>query len=160
MKKNKLFLILLALLAFGQMAWAQQTNVNYIDAYGEPQTASAYLITSASTTLGMQGYDIFYYVEGNVEINSQVTYNSNINLILCDGASLTVNTTDQNAINCSADNSTLTIYGQTNGIGQLTATATSGSGIYTEYFTINGGVINASGSSNGIYANKTLVINR
>ena len=160
MKKNKLFLILLALLAFGQMAWAQQTNVNYIDAYGEPQTASAYLITSASTTLGMQGYDIFYYVEGNVEINSQVTYISNINLILCDGASLTVNTTDQNAINCSADNSTLTIYGQTNGTGQLTATATSGSGIYTEYFTINGGVINASGSSNGIYANKTLVINR
>ncbi len=164
--KKTITLILFALLAFGQTAWAQQTNVNYIDANGEPQTASAYLITSSNTTLGMQGYDIWYYVEGNVEINSQVTYISNINLILCDGASLTVNSTDEDAIHCSADNSTLTIYGQTNGTGQLTATATSSSGanpytgIYTEYFTINGGVINASGPSNGIYANKTLVINR
>ena len=164
--KKTITLILFALLAFGQTAWAQQTNVNYIDANGEPQTASAFLITSSNTTLGMQGYDIWYYVEGNVEINSQVTYISNINLILCDGASLTVNSTDEDAIHCSADNSTLTIYGQTNGTGQLTATATSSSGanpytgIYTEYFTINGGVINASGPSNGIYANKTLVINR
>ena len=65
MKKNVFLPILLALLAFGQTAWAQQTNVNYIDANGEPQTASAYLITSSNTTLGMQGYDIWYYVEGN-----------------------------------------------------------------------------------------------
>ena len=159
MKKTPI-LLLLALLTFVPMAWAQQTNVNYIDAYGEPQTASAYLIKSSSTVLGMQYEDIWYYVQGNVEINSQVTYISNINLILCDGASLTINTTNEDAIHCSASNSTLTIYGQTSGTGQLTATATSSSGIYTEYFTIHGGVINASGSSNGIYANKTLVINR
>ena len=161
MKRSKLLLILFVLLAFGQTVWAQDpVSVSYVGANGEPQTAYAYLITSSSTTLGMQGYDICYYVQGNVEINSQVTYISNINLILCDNASLTINTTNQDAIHCSADNLTLTIYGQTNGTGQLTATATSSSGIYTEYFTINGGIINASGSSNGIYANKTLVINR
>ena len=151
--------------------WAQNiVSVSYIDADGEPQTVNAISLDEIAsvnpngTTIGTSGFTNWYVVQGsNVVMNGQLGYNGGINLILCDGASLTVSNTDGNAIQ-SLDNTetvtTLTIYVQSQGSGQLVATASGNKAIQTENLTIHGGVISATGGANGIYtSNGNIVIN-
>ena len=169
MKKARLLLILLALLAFGQTAWAQSIiSVNYIDANGQSQPANAISLDEIANanpngaTIGTSGFTNWYVVQGSdVVMNGQLGYNGGINLILCDGAKLTVNNTGGNAIQ-SLDNTdtkyTLTIYVQTNGTGQLVATATGNKAIQTENLTIHGGTISATGGAHGIYAPSSDII--
>ncbi len=56
-----------------------------------------------------------YVVEGNVEINGKITLNGNVDLIIKDGAKLTVN----NYIYGGTSKYNLSIYGQANQTGQL-----------------------------------------
>ena len=163
--KKTLTLIFFALLAFGQMAWAQ---VNYIDANGHSATCTNYTILDAiiaadpnsDMSLGYTGVDNWFVVQGSdVVLNGQLGYKGDLNLILCDGAKLTVNKTGGNAIQ-SLDNTdakyTLTIYVQEYGTGQLVTNAA----IQTENITINGGVINVTSGGAGIYApSSDIVIN-
>ena len=147
MKRNRLLLILLALLAFGSMAWAQNiVSVNYVDEQGVTQTVNATSIDHIASvnpngsTIGSSGFTNWYVVEGsNVVMNGQLGYYGGINLILCDGAKLTVTNTDGNAIQ-SLDNSettyTLTIYVQSQGTGQLVATASGNKAIQTEHIKV------------------------
>ena len=175
MKKNKLFLILLALLAFGPKAWAQ---VNYIDASGNTATCTDYQVLdniiaaapNTDKTIGYENYQNWFVVQGSdVVLNGRLGYNGHLNLILCDGAKLTINNADGNAIQ-SLDSdpetiTTLTIYVQEQGTGQLVATTSSNEynsykAIQTENLTIYGGVITATGGTNGIYApSSDIVIN-
>jgi hypothetical protein len=174
MKKTSI-LILLALLAFGPKAWAQ--GYDYITADGTPHNTytdginNVYVLDgiiaadpNSDISLGYTGADNWFVVQGsNVVLNGQLGYKGDLNLILCDGAKLIVNKTDGNAIQ-SLDNTdtkyTLTIYVQTNGTGQLVATASGDKAIQTENLTIHGGVISATGGANGIYApNSNIIIN-
>ena len=173
MKKNRLLIILLALFAFGQMAWAQSIiSVNYVDENGVTQTENAISLDQIANanpngaTIGTSGFTNWYVLQGsNVVMNGQLGYNGGINLILCDGASLTINATDEDAIHCLTGNLTLTIYVQSQGTGQLVATASSSNNynmykaIQTQNLTIHGGVINATGGTHGIYAGSNIVIN-
>ena len=172
---RKSLLILFALLAFGSMAWAQNVvNVSYIDETGATQTVNATVLDdiinadpNSDKSIGFSNLNSTFVVQGNnVVLNGQLGYNGNLNLILCDGAKLTINKTDGNAIQ-SLDNTetktTLTIYVQSNGTGQLVATASgneynSYKAIQTENLTIHGGVISATGGSNGIYAPSSDII--
>ena len=161
--KKTLTLILFALLAFAQTAWAQNiVSVNYVDETGTTQNVNATSLDEIAAvnpngaTIGTSGFTNWYVVQGsNVVMNGQLGYYGGINLILCDGAKLTVNNTGGNAIQ-SLDNTdtkyTLTIYVQTNGTGQLVATATGNKAIQTEHLTIHGGTISATGGAHGIYA--------
>lgn len=163
--KKTFTLILLALLAFAPMAWAQ---INYIDANGYPATCTNYqilddIISAAPNSdkiIGYENMDSWFVLQGsNVVLNGQLGYNGHMNLILCDGAKLTVNNTDGNAI-ASLDNTetitTLTIYVQEYGTGQLVTNAA----IQTENITINGGVISVTSGGAGIYApSNDIVIN-
>ena len=95
--KKSFILILFALLAFGQTAWAQ---INYIDANGDPATCTNYQILddiisaapNSDKTIGYEGMDNWFVLQGsNVVLNGQLGYNGHMNLILCDGAKLTIN---------------------------------------------------------------------
>ena len=94
MKKNKLFLMLLALLAFGQTAWAQSiVSVNYVDENGMTQPVNAISLDEVASVnpnganIGQSGFTNWYVVQGSdVVMNGQLGYNGGINLILCDGA--------------------------------------------------------------------------
>ena len=163
MKKTKLLLSLLAIMAFGQMAWAQSiVSVNYVDENGVTQPVNATSLDEIAgvnpngATIGTSGFTNWYVVQGsNVVMNGQLGYYGGINLILCDGAKLTVNNTGGNAIQSLDDSDTkytLTIYVQTNGTGQLVATASGDKAIQTENLTIHGGVIRATGGAHGIHA--------
>jgi len=135
MKKKRLFGILLSLalmltmmLTIGLTAYAgsedpaaNQTAVKYMDANGEERTCDNYAEVTSSTKNWSEGW---YVVKDEVTINDKVVAEGNVNLILCDGAKLVVTTESGDAIGNDGGrvHFNLTIYGQKNGTGELTAT--------------------------------------
>ena len=99
--------------------WAKITSetdvtlsVSYVDAAGVPKgPVSAYRI-GTSNNLGSG----WYVVSGNVTMDSRLNVKGDVNLILCDGAELTVNA----GIGVNSGYS-LTIYGQSGQTGALKA---------------------------------------
>ena len=122
----------------------------YLNTDNETADQQANLVNTGSTTwTGSDPDGGWYVVQGEVDINSCVNVSGTVNLILADGCNLKIN----GGINVSSGNS-LTIYGQGEGTGALTATgADSQAGIGGGQFqsggtiTINGGSITA--NSNG-----------
>ena len=141
-------------------------GVNYIDADGTLQTATGITIIESSNTgltLGSSSKPAWYVVPaGTVTISGKLRLNdSDVRLILCDGATLTV-IGDGDAL--MIPNGSLTIYGQAQQSGTINATNTSsdGNAIYSPYnITINGGTVSATASGETIrslYGN--IIINR
>ena len=155
--KKKLGWILSLTLCFALMIAATlvtasaDASVSYIDANGRTLTcASATVVTESDTTWGASdSQEHWYVVNSNVTINTRITVTGNVHLILADGYTLTasqgINVTDTNS---------LTIYGQAEGTGALTATGAgwqAGIGGDRQQsggtITINGGTVNATGGS-------------
>ena len=87
---------------------AYSTTTNYF----ETLTAAAYLdVTDTTTTMS----NSWYAVRGNLYISSRINITGTVNLILCDGATLTA----PKGIHIPSG-VTLNIYGQANGTGALT----------------------------------------
>lgn len=135
-----------------------EDSVDYVDEDGQTQTCTEYTTVAAATTTWSNGW---YVVTGTVTLDDRVEVSDSVNLILADGAELNAT----KGIGVTAGNS-LTIYGQSEGTGKLTA------GAYQVYnsaaiggtddkdqnrnlcahgdITINGGDITATGASAGI----------
>ena len=75
-------------------------------------------VNESTTTFGAAGTETWYIVNGIVTVNSRITVNGSVHLILSDGSKLTVN----GGIHVSGDNS-LSIYWQRACTGQLIADA-------------------------------------
>ena len=130
---------------------------SYINEKGEAKTADAIEVNSIQGYWGARNYTTWYVVTGeNVTLSGAICAGK-VNLILADGAKLTVNGGSSKAgIQVSGDGTSLTIYAQSTGdqMGQLIATSqSSGAGIGGEdggsgsNITINGGVIEATGGN-------------
>ncbi|MBO4800969.1 MAG: leucine-rich repeat protein [Bacteroidaceae bacterium] len=123
-------------------------KIPYIDAAGQSATSPLAIPLTGSTSDVVFSYsgDTWYYVSGAVEMSNDLWFDSrhgSTNLILCDGASLTI----QGGI--YAQNN-LNIYAQSGGTGALSITneGYTEKGIMTDSdITINGGTItvNATG---------------
>ena len=142
-------------------------GVKYIDEQGVAQTCTDFTFITSSdeqyNNYGAKNETKWYVVYGEVTINGQLKFlNANTNLILMDGASLTVDVSTFEAI--YANDGTLTIYGQSGGTGSISTQSTSsnfGYGIRTASgFTINGGSVTATGINNGIYCFSFFTVNR
>ena len=129
-----------------------KSNETYIDASGSPQTAECSAVGSGTTTLESG----WYAVDGNVTISSTVTVSGNAHLILKDGSKLTISVTSYDAGIGIPSGSSLTIYGQTAGSGELDVTGGSlsagigggwNAGATLGAVTINGGIVTARGQS-------------
>lgn len=126
LRAGALCLVLLACALF-TTALAAEGEVTYVkyswdDDSGlssETLTQSKYTLVENSTTTWKAGW---YVVEDNVNIGSRVQVNGNVNLILTDGSSLNIS----GGIRLTGSGNSLTIYGQEEGTGRLTATAYSG----------------------------------
>ena len=119
----------------------------YIDADGTRHYAEDATVLDGSNNELSAGW---YVVKGNVEYSSKLSFGGDVNLILADGASLTVNSGDADAINVLG---LLNIYGQAQGTGQLHASSTNSNGIYaTGNITINGGSVEARAQNYSIFA--------
>ena len=162
MKKKRLLSVLvslallLSLLPTTVLAAAEEEeNINYVDAvYNEntgkveysQKTVSDYTVVTNQTAWGETGKETWYVVNADVEITSRITVTGDVHLILADGAKLTAS----KGIGVNSGSS-LTIYGQTNGTGELKATAntTDVAGISGSNITINGGTVTAKGGRYG-----------
>lgn len=138
--------------------------VDYIDASGETVSLGKYMIPAdyeaAELDFGTAGETSWYVVKDETEINKQIFLHGNVNLILCDGASLKVN----GGIVVNLHDS-LTIYCQEEGTGVLEAHSGAGNSAAIGSFcfnqcgpiTIYGGNIKAiseSGNAAGIGGGK------
>lgn len=91
------------------------TPVVYLDVDRQQGTCEEYTLVAADTTAWPAGW---YVVTGTVILTGRVQVSGSVHLILTDGAVLTA----EKGISVTAGNS-LTIYGQTEGTGKLTARA-------------------------------------
>ncbi|MBP5605715.1 MAG: hypothetical protein J6X60_09265, partial [Ruminiclostridium sp.] len=121
-------------------------SVSFLDANGTMESCTTYTSVTYTTTVWSTGW---YVVDSDTPISDRVTVTGDVNLILCDGKTLTV----PSGINVEGTNK-LTIYAQSTGstMGALTATGTYntagiGGGISEAggNITINGGVVEANG---------------
>ena len=123
-------------------------SVSYIDADGTQKSANATVVDSSMTTWSAG----WYVVNSNVAIDSRITADGEVHLILADDYELTAN----KGITVQATGS-LTIYAQSTNerMGTLKAAATDfnnagiGADTYTDCgrATINGGIVVATGGS-------------
>jgi len=135
--------------------------VSYVDAGGTARTDLAIALDGTETDLGSTETDLsneeqktWYFVGlPTVAFDHTLYLYGNVHLILADGCTMNVTTSDANGINVDGS---LTIYGQTDGTGTLNATGGNGAGIttYSGTITISGGTVKAtSGNGTGISTN-------
>ena len=137
-------------------------DVSYIDENGQEQICNNYkilsdgILTATSNSIGNTDQDTWYVASGNYTFNA--TYlrtKGRVHIILCDGASFTVNGSDNYGIYATGN---LSIYGQSQDTGTLTVNVANASGkaLYVYYcnLVVNGGVVNANGGEYGIYIDK------
>lgn len=108
------------------------------------------VVENGSTAWNGGDGDVWYVVTKNVEIGERVEVSGTVNLVLCDGVTLTV----EKGIHVTGENS-LTIYGQEAGDGKINAKSErvqaaigGNSDEPGGILTINGGTIDANGGVN------------
>ena len=128
-------------------------SMEYLDDKGEKKTEYGVLPITAVCTELPSGW---YYVEGNVFLCHQLTFTGDAKLILCDGATLTINSTD-NGIVKNDDDILFSIYAQSSGssMGKLEVNAKNA--IDFNQVAIYGGQVTAKGI-NGIKAATNVTI--
>ena len=141
-------------------AWAENVNVNYIDADGNQQSVSATVLTGSESELDSYGTTKWYVVNSTFSHEGQIVCYGNVNIILADGCKMT---TSNSNYGIKGTIGTLTIYGQTNGNGTLEVTSTGSSAIYhSGNVVICGGTVNATAGGNvscAITTNGNVTIN-
>ena len=146
--------------------WTPLVSVKYLDADGNEQTFSDCAVLTGGFAMTLPGG--CYVVQGTVDFTSNkaystaITLNGDVNLILEDGAEMTVNNTEWNGFGIRGDH-TLTIFGQSAGTGRLSLTCGAyGNAIEVNNMIVNGGNIIATNTSDGYAAIdvKNLTINR
>ena len=167
MKTSKFFLTparAAALFAFALFiamgAQAETEKVQFIDADGTSTSHVATILTGSTSITTLEAG--WYVAKTNVSYTGQLHFNlGEVNLILCDGATLSISSGSSHAILVEGN---LTIYAQSGGSGALeTSTTYASSGIHANSsgnITINGGHITTSSSNGpGISTNGNITIN-
>lgn len=135
-------------------------DVSYIDENGQEQICNNYKILSdgilTATVIGESSKDTWYVASGNYTFNASYLQTlGRVHIILCDGASFTVNGSGSYGIYATGN---LSIYGQSQDTGTLTVNVANalGKALYVYYcnLVVNGGVVSAHGGEYGIYINK------
>ncbi len=155
-KKKVMSLLIAAVMIIGMLPMGAVTvmadgdiEYQYYDNgtwYDGTKYSSEYTVVDSNTTSWNAGW---YVVKDTVTISGRITVNGEVNLILADTGSLTASS----GITVSGNSNSLTIYGQENNFGKLTANASSNSagiggtnGASGNNITINGGTITATGN--------------
>ena len=156
---RKVLFFIMALLT-AATAWAETQTVSYIDADGIEQTVTATVLTGSETPSSFGTIQLaagWYVVKSDISYTNKISDkspNGTINIILADGAEMTVNVSDNVAINLSS-NFPLAIYGQSAGTGRLTVTGDRLAISPKGGITINGGIVSATCTGYGYSAIET-----
>jgi len=151
--------LLLAMMLTAATGWAQTTeSVTYIDADGIEKTVTATVLTGSETGLASG----WYVVKNSISYTNEIGWSTpigTINIILADGAEMTVNVSGAVAIQLTSY-FPLAIYGQSAGTGRLTVTCDHDAISASGGITINGGIVSATGTDSnscGIYADDAAI---
>ena len=135
--------IMLFALLMTMTVWAAQEPVRYIGMDGKTQTVTTY--TEVTNGMSLSWNEGTYVVKTSTELSGSIRFDGKVvDLILCDGATLTVNADD------SFDGSRLNIYSQSTGarMGVLNANGR----LYCMSLNIAGGKVTINGGSGyGLY---------
>ena len=145
-KTPKAFVLPVVLLC--SSVWA---DVSYIGADGEVayvKDGDYTILTSGASLNNPNGW---YVVQNEVVYTSQVYSSSNVKLILADGASLTIDVSGATGITAKD----IYVYGQTKQTGKLRITSETTHGIYADNIYIAGGDVDVSGGDDGIHVGAT-----
>ena len=127
--------------------------VSYIDAEGKPASHEAIALDGTESSLDAG----WYFVGADISRSGTIDCDGNVNIILCDGKTMTVSDGRSGIFGYSGG--TLTIYGQTLGTGTLNATGTNCGINHYGNVVIRGGTVNATGTyAAGIYAGGYITI--
>ncbi len=132
-----------------------QAPITYVDADGKTAYCLDYTVLTGNETTLDAGW---YVVNSDISYTGTITLNGDVNIILADGKTMSVNSPKDGIY--GKGSSTLTIYGQTLGTGTLDVTGTN-NGIlyYAGNVVIRGGTVNATGTNYiGIYADGYITI--
>jgi hypothetical protein len=136
-------------------------NVSYLDASGVSQSHNVIVLQNTNANIGASG-ETWYVVRGNTTFNNKIFINGNVNLILEDGAVMSIEDASEDYSIYMNEGSSLTIYSQSTGDskGKLTTTGAISIGS-TSILTINGGEITATGDDNdhAFYIKGAMTIN-
>ena len=126
---------------------------SYVNAAGESMgSVKDFTTVKDNTTTWDQNW---YVATGSVTVDSRITVSGNVNLLLCDGATLNTN----NGL-IVPDGSKLTIWEQSRGgDGKLTAKNGGIQSVAMGNIVINGGTITATGSNGGAGIGGSVTIN-
>lgn len=140
---------------------------SYVDANGKEQTqANCTVLTADGFKGALAGGETWFAAKGNITADGPLQVYGTVNLILCDGVTVTLN--KGIALNGQyTQPATLNIYAQSGGTGTLICSGPSDSGCAGIYdnsnedgnetaLNIYGGVITATGTSNPLALSSTL----
>ena len=159
-------LLTLVMTLTAQTVWAETINgVSYIDENGATQTANnVTVLTGGEATTLQAGW--YVVNSSNIKYTGTVTLDGDVNIILADDGKMNIDTSGSvdNVMGIYGTNSTLIIYGQASGTGELNVVTSNGysDAILVDNLTINGGKITASASgpfSSVLSADKHITIN-
>ena len=124
-------------------------KVGYVDEHGVAQSHAA-TVLGGSTNTGNDGNDFnggWYVVGSDISYSATVWFDYDAQLILADGGKMNVTVNQNDGLGFS---STLTIYGQTAGTGELhVSNSSTNSAISGDHLIVNGGIITATRDGTG-----------
>ena len=133
----------------GKTLYPSLPAVAYIDENGVEQQCTFYTVVTDELNFdNLPGG--WYVVNEDISINGSIHFTSDVNLILCDNATMNINVVYSDALYTDGS---LTLYGQSEGTGSLNATSVNDIGIRTIILVINGIHVTATGGNRGIFAN-------
>lgn len=135
------------------------TGVKYMDQNGDEQAVNkVYLLEGNEGPIG-ESYEDWYMARGNLTYNNGLSLGTNINLILADGATMTV--TGPNGGNGidGGTNFSLDLYGQSDGdnagVLNIAASGAGSSAMNVGQFFTESGTLNIAGGDTGIKCHDT-----
>ncbi len=138
-----------------------QPVIPYIDANGDEQYCTDFTFIESSNSdvsFGTYGQTFWYVVSGEVSINGKLELLGHTHLILCDGATLTINSGDQKGI-VFYNGDSYNLYSQKSGTGSIVVNSNSSIGIEaSEDLNIYGGNINVTTGWYGIHSSMDINI--
>ena len=143
-------------------AWKPTAQTTYIDptkSAGQQEcSATAYILDGTEQEIGANGATTWYVCNSNVTYSSSIKIHGQVHLILADGKTMSVDNSNAEYGIDGTGGSSLTVYGQSLGTGQLNVTTYGNAIEIPGSFTLNGGRITAYGLY-GLKSGSAITIN-
>ena len=143
-------------------AWKPTAQTTYIDptkSAGQQEcSATAYILDGTEQEIGANGATTWYVCNSDVTYSSSIKIHGQVHLILADGKTMNVDISNADNGIDGTGGSSLTVYGQSLGTGELNVTTYGNAIEIPGSFTLNGGRITAYGLY-GLKSGSAITIN-